>query len=279
MTTPRAFLTRTASTVVLLSVIAWVIFGAPAWVFGAAAAAFIGVSLQEFFTMVERKGIFLYRTLGLILGVIIPLSIHAGFEPTKGWELVLMVAAVLALFVLQLSRADSSQTIVGIGTVLFGIFYVSWCFSFLIKLRDLDVAGVDGRWLAAFLILVTKAGDIGAYCLGSLLGRHPLVIRISPSKTWEGALGGLASSVGVAMALSRLAPLGIPAAHIVPLGLILGVAAQLGDLSESMVKRDCQVKDSGRAFPGIGGVLDLIDSLLFTSPLCYFYLQHFVFRG
>ncbi len=279
MTTARAFLTRTASTVVLLSAIAWVIFGAPPWVFGAVAAAFVGVGLQEFFSMVERKGIFLYRTLGLVLGVIIPLSIHAGFEPTKGWELVLMVAAVLALFVLQLSRADSSQTIVGIGTVLFGIFYVSWCFSFLIKLRDLDVAGVDGRWLAAFLILVTKAGDIGAYCIGSLAGRHPLVIRISPSKTWEGALGGLASSVGVAVAMSRLAPVGIPAAHVVPLGLILGIAAQLGDLSESMVKRDCEVKDSGRAFPGIGGVLDLIDSLLFTAPLCYFYLRHFVFRG
>ena len=279
MTTPRACLTRTVSTIVLLSAIGWVVFGAPSWVFGAVAAVFTGLGLQEFFTMVERKGIFLYRTLGLVLGVLIPLSVHAGFEPTKRWELVLMVVAVLALFVLQLSRADSSQTIVGIGTVIFGILYVSWCFSFLVKLRILEAPGVDGRWLAAFLILVTKAGDIGAYCVGSLLGRHPLVIRISPSKTWEGSLGGLVSSVGVAVAMSRLAPVGIPAAHVVPLGLVLGVAAQLGDLSESMVKRDCQVKDSGRVFPGIGGVLDLIDSVLFTAPLCYFYLRHFVFRG
>lgn len=279
MNSAAAFMTRTVSTIVLLSAIAWVVFGAPSWMFGAVAAVFTGVGLHEFFGMVERKGIFLYRTLGLVFGVLIPLSIHAGFEPTKGWELVLMVAAVLALFLLQLSRADSSQTIVGIGTVLFGIFYVSWCFSFLVKLRMLEAPDVDGRWLAAFLILVTKAGDIGAYCIGSLVGRHPLVIRISPSKTWEGSLGGLCSSVGMAMALSRWAPLGIPAAHIVPLGLILGAAGQLGDLSESMVKRDCQVKDSGRVFPGIGGVLDLIDSLLFTAPLCYFYLRHFVFRS
>ena len=279
MSPTTTLLTRTASTVVLLAAIGWVSLGAPAWVFGAVAAVFTGVGLHEFFSMVERKGIFLYRVLGLIVGIMIPLSISAGFEPTKGWELVLLTAALLALFVLQLTRQDSSQTIVGIGTVIFGILYVSWCFSFLVKLRVLEVAGVDGRWLAAFLILVTKAGDIGAYCVGSLVGRHPLVLRISPSKTWEGSLGGLLFSLGVAVAFSRLTPVGIPPAHIIPLGVILGVGAQLGDLSESLVKRDCQVKDSGRVFPGIGGVLDLIDSLLFTAPLCYFYLRHFVFRG
>ncbi len=271
-----AFLTRTASTVVLLSAIGWVVFGAPRWVFGATAAAFVGVGLHEFFGLAERKGIFLYRALGLLIGIVIPLSIHAGFEPTKGWELVLMTAAVLVLFTLQLMRADSSQTIVGIGTVLFGIFYVSWCFSFLVKLRILDLPDVDGRWLAAFVILVTKVGDIGAYVIGSLVGRHPLIVRISPSKTWEGALGGFVCSVVTAVILAQVTPIRMLARHALALGGILGVAGQLGDLSESMVKRDCQVKDSGHVFPGIGGMLDLIDSLLFTAPLAYFYLLHFV---
>lgn len=279
MITLSTLVTRTASTVVLLTVIGWVLFGAPVWVFGLVAAAFVGLGLHEFFGMVERKGVFLYRSLGLLIGILIPLSISTGFEPTKGWELVLMVSAVLALFVLQLTRQDSSQTIIGIGTVIFGILYVSWCFSFLVKLRFMDVVGVDGRWLAAFLILVTKAGDVGAYLVGSLIGRHPLIVRISPSKTWEGTFGGLVFSVGMALALARWSPIGLPGSHLVPLALILAVVAQLGDLSESMVKRDCQVKDSGRAFPGIGGVLDLIDSLLFTAPVCYFYLRHFVFRA
>ena len=274
-----ALATRTASTVVLLSVICWIVLGAPGWVFSAVAAAFVGIGLHEFFGMVERKGIFLYRNLGLIVGVAIPLSIHAGFETTPGWDLVLMGAAVLALFLLQLARPDSSQTIVGIGTVLFGIFYVSWCFSFLVKIRFLEAPGIDGRWLAAFLILVTKMGDIGAYLIGSAIGRHLLIIRVSPSKTWEGTLGGLVCSVAAALAVWKLVPLPIPVGHVVALGVVLGVAALLGDLSESMVKRDCQVKDSGRVFPGIGGVLDLIDSLLFTAPLYYFYLRHFVFRG
>lgn len=274
---PRSLLTRTGSTLGLLAVVGWLIFGAPLWLFGLVAAAVVGVGLHEFFQMVERKGIFLYQWLGLGLGVLIPLSIHTGFEPTKGWELVLMIAALLLLFLLQLSRPDSSQTIVGIGTVLFGIFYVSWCFSFLVKLRGIEVPGVEARWLVAFLILVTKGGDIGAYLVGSLAGRHPLIVRISPSKTWEGLLGGLACSLGVAAAMARLIPFPFSMGHALALGIILGLAGQLGDLSESMVKRDCQVKDSGRVFPGIGGVLDLIDSLLFTAPLCYFYLRYFVF--
>lgn len=269
-------MTRTASTVVLLAAIGWVIFAAPLWVFGLTAAAVVGGALHEFFQMVERKGIFLYRTLGLVIGILIPLSILSGFEPTKGWELVSMTAALLALFLLQLTRQDSSQTIVGIGTVFFGIFYVSWCLSFLVKLRVLDLTPVDERWLVAYLILVTKAGDIGAYLVGSVLGRTPLIVRISPSKTWEGAMGGILCSVATSLVVARAIPLHF--SHALGLGLILAVAALLGDLSESMVKRDCQVKDSGRLFPGIGGVLDLIDSLLFTAPLCYFYLRHFVFR-
>lgn len=270
--------TRVCSTAVLLTAIGWVIFGAPRWVFGLVASAFVGIGLHEFFRMVERKGIFLYRTLGIVVGVLLPLSIQTGFAPTRGWELVLMIAAILALFLLQLTRPDSSQTIVGIGTVLFGIFYVSWCFSFVVRLRVIDVAGVDGRWLAAFLILVTKAGDMGAYLVGSLIGRHPLIVRISPSKTWEGTLGGVACSGATALALARYMPTAFTLGHAAALGGILGVAAQLGDLSESLVKRDCQVKDSGWLVPGIGGVLDLIDSMLFTAPLCYLYLHHFVFR-
>lgn len=277
MSKAQTFLTRTVSTVILIAVIGWIIFAGPRWVFGLVVAAFVGLGLHEFFSMVERKGIFLYKVLGLAIGIMIPLSIHSGFEPTKGWELLLMVAALLSLFLLQLTRPDSSQTIVGIGTVLFGIFYVSWLFSFIVKLRFIGIPEVDGRWLTAFLIFVTKAGDIGAYVVGSAIGRHPMIVRISPSKTWEGLIGGLLFSVLVAWAFMPHLPAAVSIGHVVALGLILGVAGQLGDLSESMVKRDCQVKDSGGVFPGIGGVLDLIDSLLFTAPLCYFYLMHFVF--
>jgi len=269
-------LLRVATGTGLILFVAWTLFEAPLWVFGLVTSAFIGVALNEFFELVQRKGIVIERWIGLIIGLSIPLSIFQEFESTKGWELFFMVLAFLTLFVLQLRRRDSSQAIVGISTALFGIFYVSWCFSFLIKLRFLQGPGLpDGRWLVALLLLITKGGDIGAYAVGSLAGRHPLIRRISPSKTWEGLGGGLLFSVTAAVALKPIFS-EIPLWHLISLGLLLGALGQLGDLSESLIKRDCQVKDSGSILPGMGGMLDVLDSLLFTSPICYFYIRKFL---
>ncbi len=256
----------------LIALVIGVLFFAPLWVFALVTIGFIGFALNEFFSLVELKGIVIERWVGLGVGLFLPLSVYLGFEPTKGWELFFMVIAFLVLFTLQLTHRDSSQAIVGISTALFGIFYVSWCFSFLIKLRFLGSDALpDGRWLVAFLLLVTKMGDIGAYAVGSLFGRHTLIRRISPSKTWEGLGGGLLFSLGSALALRGVFSQ-VPLGHLVTLGLLLGLVGQLGDLSESLIKRDCQVKDSSQLLPGMGGVLDVLDSLLFTSPICYFYM-------
>ncbi|MDO8729725.1 MAG: phosphatidate cytidylyltransferase [Candidatus Omnitrophota bacterium] len=260
----------------LIALVAGVLFKAPAWIFSLVTTVFIGLGLNEFFSLVERKGIVIERWLGLAVGLLIPISIWTGFEPTKGWELFFMVVVFLALFLTQMRRQDSSQAIVGISTALFGILYVSWSLSFLIKLRFLENPVLpSGIWLVALVLLITKGGDIGAYFVGSAIGRHALIRRVSPSKTWEGMVGGLLFSVGGALTLRGVFSQ-IPAYHLVVLGLLLGVLGQLGDLSESLVKRDCQVKDSGTLFPGMGGALDLLDSLLFTSPICYFYVHKFL---
>ncbi len=260
----------------LIGLVCWVLFAAPLWVFGLVTIGFILAALNEFFALVELKGIMIERWIGLGIGLLIPLSIYHEFEPTKGWELFFMLVAFLSLFILQLRRKDSSQAIVGISTALFGIFYVSWCFSFLIKLRFLSAPMVpDGRWLVALVLLVTKGGDIGAYAVGSMFGRHTLIRRISPSKTWEGMCGGLLFSCAGAAVLSPALP-HVGLGQLLVLGLLLGLTGQLGDLSESLIKRDCQVKDSGRLLPGMGGVLDVLDSLLFTSPICYFYVRKFL---
>ena len=261
---------------ILIALVAWVLFWAPYAVFSLVAITFVGLGLNEFFSLVERKGIVIERWVGLIVGLTIPISILSGFESTRGWELFFMVAGFLALFLIQMRRQDSSQAIVGISTALFGIFYVSWCFSFLIKLYLLKGPNLPaGAWLVTLVLLATKGGDIGAYFVGSALGRHPLIPRVSPGKTWEGAIGGLLFSLGAALVLKPAFP-GVPVFHLVILGLLLGVWGQLGDLSESIIKRDCQVKDSGNLFPGMGGVLDVLDSLLFTAPICYFYVQKFL---
>jgi len=260
----------------LIGLIVWVLFVAPLWVFALVTVAFIGLGLNEFFGLVELKGIRIERWIGLAVGLVIPLSIYSGFEPTKGWELFFMVLAFLTLFLVQLRQRDSSQAIVGVSTALFGIFYVSWCFSFLIKLRFLRGPSLPGgEWLVALLLLVTKGGDIGAYVVGSIMGRHTLIRRVSPSKTWEGTMGGLFFSMAAALALRPVFS-GVPIQHLLILGLLLGVVGQLGDLSESLIKRDCQVKDSGALLPGMGGILDVLDSLLFTSPICYFYVRKFL---
>ena len=259
----------------LIGLVWTVLFAAPLWIFFAVTCSFILAGLNEFFALVELKGIPVERWIGLVLGLMIPVSIAIGFEPTRGWELFFMLLAFFSLFVLQLRRPSSSQAMVGLSTTLFGIFYVAWCFSFLIKLRFLSGEMVpDGRWLVAWLLLITKGGDIGAYTVGSLFGRHTLIPRISPSKTWEGVFGGLAFSVGASFLLKPVFPQ-VPTIHFVVLGLLLGGLGQLGDLSESLIKRDCQVKDSSRLLPGMGGVLDVLHSLLFTSPLCYFYIRKF----
>jgi phosphatidate cytidylyltransferase len=138
--------------------------------------------------------------------------------------------------------------------------------------------GVDGRWWIAYLLVVTKITDIGAYFAGSLWGRRKLAPNISPKKTIEGAIVGLACALtasfvfGLGIGYTTSFRLGV--FEWLFLGLILGVVGQFGDLSESLLKRDANKKDSN-ALPGLGGVLDSIDSILFNAPIIYIYL-HFI---
>ncbi len=261
---------RIVTSVLIVLFVIFGIFFMPDWFYTAVIVVLIAGGLYEFYSLIEKKGIFIYKYFGIFVGVLIPLSIHFKFEPTKGWELFFITTATLLFFILQIIRKDSSQAIVGISTTLFGIFYVSWFFSFLIKIRALP----HGELLAAFLLLVTKMGDIGAYIIGTAFGKNLLITRISPKKTLEGALGGLLFSLSAA-ALSSLYLDFIPMRHLVIMGVIIGFLAQLGDLCESLIKRDCEVKDSGTYLPGLGGILDIIDSIIFTGPIFYYYVIYF----
>jgi phosphatidate cytidylyltransferase len=237
------------------------------WLWGLLVTAFIIVGLYEFFTMLEKKGISIYKYFGIGMGVIIPLSITFRFELTKSWELLFIVSALVFLMLMQFRRRENSGVIVGISTTIFGILYVSWFLSFLIKIRYL----ANGVGLLVAVILITKLGDIGAYLIGSSFGKTPLIPRISPKKSLEGSLGGLLFSIFGAVASKPL--FDVSYLHLCFIGIFLGVLGQLGDLSESLMKRDCQVKDTGNILPGMGGALDFIDSLLFTAPAFYFYIS------
>lgn len=230
--------------------------------------------LYEFFYMIKKKGIPIYSYFGIFIGSLIPISIYSRFELTRNWEFLFIVLAFLTVLLFQFARRDNANAIVGISTTMFGVFYVSWLFSFLIRIKLL-LPGLAGVKLLAFILLVTKSGDIGALLVGSRLGRHPLLPRISPNKSVEGSLGSFFFSIMAALLGRSLLPpsLHFPLWQVAVMGAVFGGIGQLGDLSESLMKRDCNVKDSGKALPGMGGILDVIDSLLFSAPAFYLFMS------
>jgi phosphatidate cytidylyltransferase len=251
----------------------WItVFVMPAWVFALSIVLVIALGLFEFFEMVSKKGIFVYKYFGIITGCLIPITTYMRLTPSAEIEFVLITAVCLCVFMLQFTRRNTEQALVGIATTILGIFYISWFFSYMIKLRIAPPAGMDGRFLILYVIIVTKSGDVGAYIIGTLFGRHHLIPRISPKKSVEGTAAGAFISFGLAVLLRSFLP-GISFVSVCAIGLLLSVASQIGDLSESLIKRDCKVKDSGRILPGLGGILDMIDSLIFTAPILYFYLR------
>jgi phosphatidate cytidylyltransferase len=273
---------RLASSGLLVGLVLATLFWLPVWVFVVVVSAFALVSLYEFFTMVRHRGMLVHRPLSLTLGLVF-LSLSAwrslvepGLVPTPilgpdttviswMWD-IFWPATIVIIFVRQLTRENTFEALGGLATTLFGLAYIPALFGYLFYLRAME----RGAWLVFFLILVTKMADAGAYLIGNLFGRHALIPRISPRKTVEGVLGaivfGAVAAAAAAPVLQR--PALTPGLALI-LGAFLGVVGQLGDLAESLLKRDCQVKDSGALIPGLGGVLDVIDSLLFTAPLFY----------
>lgn len=267
---------RLISSVLLILFVFFTVMVWPNWFFCLVLTVMIAAALNEFYTLVEKKGIHIFKISGISIGILVPTSIFFAFEPTKGWELLFIIAVLLTIFILQFTRSESNQAIVGVSTTIFGILYISWTFSFMMKLKLISQDSLPaGNLLVAFLLLVTKVGDIGAYFIGTYFGKHSLIPRISPKKSVEGAVGGFIFSVAAALISKAYLPL-VPVYHLFVLGCLLGILAQIGDLSESLIKRDSQVKDSADLIPGLGGALDLIDSILFTAPTLYFYALKFL---
>ena len=253
-----------SSTILILLVLASISIDR---LWGFVVTIFTIAGLYEFFTMLENKKINIYKYFGIGMGTLIPLSILFRFELTKSWELLFVVLALLFLILMQFRRQENSGAVLGISTTIFGILYVAWFLSFLIKIRYLT-AGIG---LLGTVLIITKLGDTGAFLVGTRFGKKPLLPHVSPKKSIEGAAGGLIFSVLGAFISKPF--FNLPYLQLLFIGIFLGILGQLGDLSESLIKRDCQVKDSGNLIPGMGGVLDLIDSLLFTAPAFYFYIS------
>jgi len=258
------FSKRLLTSAILVGTSLYAIFWAPNWIFVLTVELFVLLSLNEFFEMAAKKEEWtINRGLGLTFGGLFPLTYYFP------GDVVIMLSAVLCIFLYNFHRRLKAQALVNTSVTMFGIVYVAWFFSFIAKIRQLP----HGAWWVLFVILVTKSGDMAAYFVGQRYGRTKFIPHISPQKSVEGSVASFACSVGVA-SLSKVYLPYVPMVHLITLGIVLGVLAQVGDLCESLIKRDVGVKDSGN-LPGIGGVLDVLDSLLFTIPFLYYYLVAF----
>lgn len=193
-------------------------------------------------------------------------------------DLFFLSLLVIGLFTITLARPlEGQQTLTRLLGSFFSFFYALILLSFLARILYLPPE--HGIFYALYLIAVTKFTDMGAYVVGSLFGKHKMIPHISPGKTWEGLggafLGAYAASVLIYFPFqSKLGILSVTDILILP--AIIGLTAVVGDLAESILKRCLAVKDSGKVLPGIGGALDLIDSLCFTAPVLYLYMNHVI---
>ena len=281
---PRTFLKRLVSWVALWIVALLCIYSG--WqTLSLLLIALFGLAGQwEFYRSQEEKGHKVFKQSGLFCGALIFLNSwyffifnpsHARFVHF-GEELVLVFSLLGAFIRLVIRQEEHRAPITTAALTLLGLMYVPFLFNFVALLAFMPGSPDQNRFLLIYLLAVTKFSDVGAYVIGSLMGRHKMIPRISPGKTWEGFAGAILTSLAISIALTHVMGERVQALSFssgVILGLLLPLISVVGDLAESVVKRDASIKDSGHTIPGIGGALDLIDSILFTAPVLYFYLQ------
>jgi phosphatidate cytidylyltransferase len=249
-------------------------------------AALAAIMALEFYQLMTAGGVAnfrIYGTLGCVALVFV--TWHSGLRGDNGtWDAVILFLITIGIFLRQFPQKDNPHPLRTIGGTLFGVLYVGLLWNFLTKIllfdRPPSVAGIHMpvRWLLLYAVFAAKFTDIGAYGIGCAFGRHKLIPRISPGKSWEGVFGGLLVGTLAGAALvwglrDVFAPFGLTPLRAIPLGIGLSICAVVGDLTESLFKRAASVKDSGGVLPGMGGVLDVLDSLLFVFPALYLFLR------
>ena len=269
--------------IVLIPIVLGVIYaGGPALVTLLALAS--GLAAWEFFRLAEARGARPLGAAGVALSALIPVAVHArylGFWVPPVAVVALLVPLLLTAVLFM--RGVAGGPMAAVGTTLAGVLYTGGMLSFAYALRYHDYV-VDARGGTALVLLpvvVTWLNDTGAYLAGRAFGRRKLMPSVSPKKTWAGAYGAVVASVlttwlFAAFVLPPLANLTLQPLGIVVVGVTLSLAAQVGDLAESMFKREAGVKDSSHLIPGHGGVLDRVDSLLFTLPVGFVVLGSFL---
>ena len=236
----------------------------------------IFLGLREFYILMKAKGYEPFEALGYFCALAISsYAWHQGVAVP-----LILTASLLLIMIREVFRRRVTRSLGHMAVTVFGIMYVGWLGSHLVLLRQLPgTVGVQdgiGARLVFLAALLTWATDTAAYLVGVAIGRHKLIPRISPNKTVEGGIGGLLGAALAGWICTRtFTPFLTPLAGTL-LGVAVGFVGQLGDLVESLIKRDAGIKDSAELIPGHGGILDRFDSLLFTVPVLYYYFRFFI---
>ncbi len=265
-------LPRLVSALVFLPLFVLLVGYGPRWAFVLFVLAVGLIGQWELYRMLDQGGVTTYPLPGLVLGALVLLGFGLGWP---GLLPLVISLAVAGLLVVGLARARAPGPFWGSAAqTLLGVLYIGWLLGHAIWLRDLP-RGVAYVFL---LVWVTWWGETAAYFVGGAIGRRKLSPTLSPGKTVEGAVAQLLISIAAALVAAAwfLPALGVR--HAATIGALLGVVGQVGDLTESALKRAARAKDAGFLIPGHGGLLDRLDSLLFNVPALYYYAKLFVQR-
>lgn len=236
-------------------------------------AVVVALALWEFYRIAKIKGVLLKPKPALSFAV---LYVFAVYLSTEFSGLHFLPAVVLSLFLTYLFLdhfGSPENALISIGVTFFGFLFIAVTLSCLILITYFFEDATLGRLWLIYLLAVTKMTDVGGLFIGRFFGKRKLLVTVSPNKTVEGAIGGVLLATLTSVLFATFTRLGISALYAVFLGIILSVFGQIGDLAESLLKRDGGIKDSNPHFPGLGGVFDLIDSLIFTTPVLYLFLK------
>ncbi len=255
---------RILTALALVALFAAVFLFSPPWLISIIAALIILLATWEYLEMTLPAQAGSDRGLCLALAALVPIAALPGRVDCLFGALFF---ALLALGTRSIVGGKELRTrFEELQVRLFGIFYVSFTLSHFVLLRTLE----DGQRWIFFILIVTYLGDVAAFFTGTRWGRHKLSPVLSPKKTIEGALGGLAATVAAGYACKLVFFPGLTGCQALWVSALLSVSGQMGDLLESLIKRSYDIKDSGRMLPGHGGILDRIDSILLAGPLGYY---------
>ena len=258
---------------------------ADARIFSAVIIPLTTLALLEFYKLAESKHAVPNKVVGVVGSIALQILflLYTVSTTAQGAQIMVYLTVAAIGFVLltltaEMFRAEENA-LLNTSLTVFGVVYVTVCLSMLMMLRsNVNIFGFDGASLTVTLFAGVWMCDSAAYFTGLAIGKHKLFPRVSPKKTWEGAIGGGIAAVLIVIGLFAWLMPSVPMVHGVAIGTIIAVFGPIGDLAESWLKRDAVVKDSSHIIPGHGGILDRFDSMLFVAPLVTIYLV-LIFSG